>query len=131
MVVSRWYRGSARAGPVPSDKLSKHSADDVRAIVVRRIGTPPCSGWLPSGSPGHSFPHRPCRTARRRALQRDKAVLCISVFLWLLTHKPCPRRFRHHFSCLHIAATVSFGRLKRKATGKRKGGRCPAELASS
>src|SRR5207245_793562 len=56
---------------------------------------------------------------------------CISVFLWLLTHKSCPRRFRHHFSCLHIAATVSFGRLKRKATGKRKGGRCPAELASS
>jgi hypothetical protein len=39
MVVSRWYRGSARAEPGLSVNVSKHSTDDTRAIVVRRIET--------------------------------------------------------------------------------------------
>src|SRR5258705_691989 len=39
MVVSRWYRGSARAGPGLRVNVSTHSTDDTRAIVVRCIET--------------------------------------------------------------------------------------------
>src|SRR5258705_11344771 len=39
MVVSRWYTGSARAGPGLRVNVSTHSTDDTRVIVVRCIET--------------------------------------------------------------------------------------------